>query len=206
MKRFLQKLFSKKYRKRPVFLKDAFPQFDIGRGSYGHLRIRSGKEGGALKIGAFCSFAGGVQVFLGGEHQTGWVTTFPFAELWNDAAGYLGSSAKTRGDVGIGNDVWVGTEAVIMSGVRIGDGAVVAARAVVTKNVPPYAIVGGVPAKVIRMRFDEETISRLETLAWWNWGDSKIKRFIPNLLSGDVEKFLDLAEKEQSENGSQNAT
>jgi len=200
MKKILSKLLGRVGR-REMFLSDKYPQYEIGRGSYGYLRVRNGKEGATLKIGAFCSFAGGVQIFLGGEHQTGWVTTFPFAELWNDVAGHLGSCAKTRGDVLIGNDVWIGTEALVMSGVRVGNGAVIGARSVVTRDVPPYAVVGGVPAKVIRMRFDDETIARLETLAWWDWDDSRVKRFIPNLLSGDVKNFLDLAEKEQKESG-----
>lgn len=196
MKRFLKKLFRIKERKQRS-LKEKFPQHEIGRGSYGHFRVRHQNEAATLKIGAFCSFAGGVQIFLGGEHRMDWVTTFPFPAFWGDAANNVEGWAKTRGDVVVGNDVWIGTEALLMSGVRVGNGAVIGARAVVTKDVPPYAIVAGVPAKIVRMRFDSETITRLEALAWWNWEDSKITRFIPNLLSGDIKSFLELAERDR---------
>ena len=195
MKRFFKRLFRRQERKQ-LSLKEKYPQHDIGRGSYGYFRVRHQNEAATLKIGAFCSFAGGVQIFLGGEHRTDWVTTFPFPAFWGDADKIEGW-AKTRGDVVIGNDVWIGAEALVMSGVRIGNGAVIGARAVVTKDVPPYAIVAGVPAKVVRMRFDGESIARLEALAWWDWDDSKITRYLPSLLSSDVKSFLDLAESER---------
>lgn len=86
----------------------------------------------------------------------------------------------------IGNDVWIGYDAVVMAGVHIGDGAIIGTRAVVTKDVPPYAIVGGVPAKIIRMRFDSETVSQLLELQWWNWDKERIKRALPCLTAGDI--------------------
>ena len=86
----------------------------------------------------------------------------------------------------IGNDVWIGYEAVIMAGVHIGNGAIIAARAVVTKDVPPYTIVGGVPARPIRKRFEEETIRKLETLQWWDWSAEKIQKCLPYIGKGDV--------------------
>lgn len=195
MKRFLKNLFARKARK-PRTLKEKFPQYDIGRGSYGHFRVRHPNETTKLEIGAFCSFAAGVQIFLGGEHRMDWVTTFPFPVFWSEAAGGFDSWAKTRGDVIIGNDVWIGTEALVMSGVRVGNGAVIGARAVVVRDVPPYAIVAGVPAKLVRMRFDARTIERLEAISWWSWDDKKIARFMPNILSDDIDAFLDLAERD----------
>ena len=91
-----------------------------------------------------------------------------------------------HGDIVVGNDVWIGYEAVILSGVTIGDGAVIGTRAVVTKDVPPYTIVGGVPAKPIRKRFDDAVIERLEALRWWDWEEEKIRRAIPAIRSGDL--------------------
>lgn len=92
----------------------------------------------------------------------------------------------SKGDTVIGNDVWIGYEAVIMPGVTIGDGAIIGTRAVVTGNVPPYTIVGGVPAKPIRKRFDDATIEKLEAMRWWDWDEEKIKRSIPLIQSGDI--------------------
>lgn len=91
-----------------------------------------------------------------------------------------------KGDIVIGNDVWIGYEAVILSGVTIGDGAIIGTRAVVTKDVPSYTIVGGVPAKPIRKRFDEETIQKLEEIRWWDWEEERIKKNIQAIQSGDI--------------------
>ena len=124
---------------------EKYPQYKIGRGTYGYPEIFSWNEGATLQIGAFCSIASGVKLFLGGEHRVDWVTTYPFNVLW-ESGRHITGHPRTKGDVIIGNDVWIGTEAVILSGVRIGDGAVVAARAVVTKDMEPYAIYGGNPA------------------------------------------------------------
>lgn len=182
-------------------LAERFPQYAIGRASYGDLVVRSWKEGATLQVGAFCSFAAGVKIFLGGEHRTDWVTTFPFPALWKEQAGHIPGHPKTRGDVIIGNDVWIGAEAVIMSGVRIGDGAVVGARAVVTRDVPPYAIVAGNPAVLIRLRFAEPVIERLREIAWWNWSDERISRLMPLLLSERIEDFIAAAGAEDAAGG-----
>ncbi len=107
--------------------------------------------------------------------------------------------ARAEGGVIIGNDPWLGTECVILSGVTIGDGAAVAARAVVTRDVPPYAIVAGVPARVIRMRFGESIVRRLLEVCWWNWDDATIESYLPLMLSEDVETFLDRAETQPCE-------
>ena len=95
-----------------------------------------------------------------------------------------------KGDIVIGNDVWIGYEAVIMAGVHIRNGAIIAARAVVTKDVPPYTIVGGVPARPIRKRFDEDVIQKLEMLKWWDWPAEKIQQSLPYLTNGDIDGLL----------------
>ena len=113
--------------------------------------------------------------------------TFPiFFDEWDLDAKSICDAWNNKGDTVIGNDVWIGYEAVIMPGVKIGDGAVIGTRAVVTKDVPPYTIVGGVPAKSIRRRFDDVTIEKLEALRWWDWDYEKIKRSIPAIQSGNM--------------------
>lgn len=188
-KKGLQRLFSKK---KPS-LQESYPQYQIGKWTYGNPKIRSWGEGATLQIGAFCSIAEGVKIFLGGEHRIEWVTTFPFSVLWESARDIKGHP-KTKGDVIIGNDVWLGAEAVILSGVSIGDGAVVGARSVVTGDIPPYGIVAGNPARMVKKRFDDQTIARLLHIRWWDWEDSRIQKALPLLLNADIRMFLEFAE------------
>ncbi len=142
-------------------------------------------------IGRFCSIACGVKfIFTSANHTLQSLSnyTFPiFFEEWQLDVKEITSAWDNKGNIIIGNDVWIGYEAVIMQGVTIGDGAIIGTRAVVTKDVPPYSIVGGVPAKVIRKRFDDDTISELIQLKWWNWTDEKIKKNILSIQSGDLD-------------------
>jgi acetyltransferase-like isoleucine patch superfamily enzyme len=133
-------------------------------------------------------------VFLGGNHRVDWVTTYPF-RIFRQSARHITGHPATKGDVIIGNDVWIGAGAVILSGVTIGDGAVIATEAVVNRSVPPYCIVGGNPAQLLKKRFDDEIIQRLLAVEWWDWDDETIDEFMPLLSSPDIEKFLDEAEK-----------
>jgi len=174
-------------------LQELYPQYQFGRETYGDPKVRSWGEGATLKVGSFTSIASGVQIFLGGEHRLDWVTTFPFNVLWEGAKDISGHP-KTKGDVLIGNDVWIATEAVIMSGVTIGDGAVIGARSVVTKDVRPYTIVAGNPAIAVKQRFDDETIQRLLDIKWWSWSDSKIIEALPLLLNNEIDNFLEMYE------------
>lgn len=169
---------------------------EIGEYSYGKPRVLHWQEQTKLKIGKYCSISDEVTIFLGGNHRADWVSTFPFAgypHLWPSTTGITEYNVS-RGDVVIGNDVWIGYGAAIMSGVRIGDGAVIGAYALVTKNVAPYAIVGGNPTKEIRKRFDDETITKLLRLGWWNWSVEKVQKNAALLSSGDIEKILAIEE------------
>jgi len=164
----------------------------VGDYSYGDPEIRHWGEDARLSIGRYCSFARGVTVFLGGNHRADWVTTYPFSalpKLWPEAAGIAGHPA-TNGDVVIGNDVWFGDGAAVLSGVTIGNGAVVGARALVTRDVPAYGIVGGNPARLIRRRFTEEIAAALEAIAWWDWPEDKVRAEMPRLLGGDIAGFV----------------
>ena len=188
--RSAKQLVKHTWRKRPKkTIQEKFPQFEIGRGTYGIPKIRSWQEGPTLRIGAFCSIAANVQIFLGGEHRVDWVTTYPFSVFWPEAR-HIEGHPRIKGDVNIGNDVWLGTDATILSGVTIGDGAVIGAGAVVGKDVPPYAVAIGNPAVVVRNRFKDEIIEQLLEIKWWDWSDERIKQFIPLLLNGDAEAFV----------------
>jgi acetyltransferase-like isoleucine patch superfamily enzyme len=163
------------------------------RHTYGleNLNVRSWGEGAKVYIGSFCSIADRVQLFAGGNHRTDWVTTYPFGHISKDVFDWHGDGhPATKGDIVIGNDVWLGSGCTIMSGVTIGDGAVVAANATVVKDVPPYAIVGGNPAKVIKHRFTEEQISALLLNPWWEKSDQEIQELIPLLCSDNINELI----------------
>jgi len=191
--KFIRSLFGKNQKKassrKITELRDQYPEYEIGRHSYGQLTIHTWKEGAALRMGAFCSIGKGTQVFLGGEHRTDWVTTYPFSKRWN-CARHITGHPRTKGDVVIGNDVWIGRDALIMSGVKIGDGAVVGARAVVAMDIEPYAVYAGNPARFIRKRFDEKTVQELVELKWWDFADGEIESILPLLLSSNVDELI----------------
>lgn len=150
--------------------------------------------GDKLIMGKFCAIARGVQFIMNGaNHNMAGFSTFPFyifGNGWETAQPQAGD-LPYKGDTVIGNDVWMGYQALIMPGVKIGNGAIISSRSVVTSDVPAYSIVGGNPARVIRQRFTDETISRLEKLAWWDWPVEKITQNLPAIISADIEALPD---------------
>ena len=146
-----------------------------------------------LVIGKFCSIACGAKfLFTSANHTQMSLSTYPFPiffEEWGLDVQNITSAWDNKCDIIIGNDVWIGYEAVILSGVTIGDGAIIGARAVVTKDVPPYTIVGGVPAKRIRKRFPDEVISTLLALKWWDWPEEKIAMHLHAIQSGRIDQL-----------------
>ncbi|WP_303871125.1 CatB-related O-acetyltransferase [Acetobacterium wieringae] len=146
-----------------------------------------------LIIGKFCSIACGAKfVFTSANHTLKSLSTYPFPLFWEEYG--LEQKAVTqawdkKGDIVIGNDVWIGYEAVIMSGVHIGDGAIIGTRAVVTKDVEPYTIVGGVPAKPIKKRFDDEKISKLQSLCWWDWDKDQLREKLNDIMCGNIDRL-----------------
>lgn len=178
------------------------PNISVGRYSYysgyyhGHsfddcarYLLRDRDDVDRLVIGSFCSIGTGAAFMMAGNqgHRNDWVTTFPFFYMSEEPAfaeardGYV-----PAGDTVVGNDVWIGAEAIIMPGVRIGDGAMIGSRAVVTKDVPPYTIVAGNPARPIRRRFSDEQIAMLLEMRWWDWPLEAIRDAMQYLCSGDV--------------------
>ncbi|MDE6523567.1 MAG: CatB-related O-acetyltransferase [Muribaculaceae bacterium] len=144
-----------------------------------------------LIIGKFCSIACGAKfIFNCANHTLKSLSTYTFPlffEEWDLPKSEVATAWDNKGDIIIGNDVWIGYDAVIMAGVKIGDGAIIGARAVVTKDVEPYSIVGGVPAKEIRKRFKPDIIEKLQYLQWWNWPENKIRDAISAIKCGDID-------------------
>ncbi len=178
--------------------------WEIGDHTYGIPRILE-PDLARLRIGRFCSIGPNVTIVLG-NHRTDLITTYPFRAInalsgaWPTAAG-AGDDHDTRGDVSIGHDVWLGANCTILSGTEIGSGAIVGAGSLVRGQVPPYAIVAGNPAKVVRYRFEPGTIVRLLQVAWWDWSEEKISAAMPAILSPDLETFLAMAEGDPAARG-----
>lgn len=169
-------------------LQRQYPQYHFGVGTYGDLQVHDWNEGTTLRVGAYCSIAKGVQVFLGGHHRIDWLSCFPFPAFVDEAAD-IPSHGGSHGDVTIGSDVWLCTDALILSGVTIGHGAVVAAGAVVTRDVQPYSIVAGNPARHLRWRFDEATRELLLASRWWTWPEAEVRSASRLLCSSDTAAF-----------------
>lgn len=150
-------------------------------------------NGDRLIIGKFCSIACGAKfLFNSANHSLTSLSTYPFPiffEEWGLDRGQVTRAWDHKGDIVIGNDVWIGYEAVILAGVTIGDGAIIGTRAVVTKDVPPYTIVGGVPAKPIRKRFPDDTIAALLALRWWDWPEERIAAHLDAIQSGQIDQI-----------------
>ena len=164
----------------------------VGAYSYGHPKVRFSETGAKLRMGRYCSIADKVEILLGGNHRLDWATTYPFTalpELWPTARHLEGSHAS-KGDVTIGDDVWMGSGCMILSGVTIGPGAVIGAHAVVAKDVPPYGIVAGNPARLVRIRFPEAVVAALLEGAWWDLPRAELEPLIPLLQSDRIPELL----------------
>jgi acetyltransferase-like isoleucine patch superfamily enzyme len=192
----LAKLFVNKKKDVLFFTKDIFilSPYEIGEYTYGEPKVLYDNPDSMLKIGKFCSIAKGVTIYLGGNHRIDWISSYPFNVIRNfpEASNIQGHPA-TKGSVIIGNDVWLGRHSTIMSGVNIGNGVVVGAYSVVTRSIGPYEIWAGNPAKFVRRRFDEEIITKLEEIQWWNWDIMKIRRYIKILCTPDVDRLIEIS-------------
>lgn len=160
--------------------------FSVGEHSYGNPKVRFADQGHRLVIGRFCSIADKVEILLGGGHHMRWTSTFPFSafpDAW-PGSDRLPDYRAGGGDVTIGSDVWIGSGAMIMPGVTIGHGAVIAARAVVARDVAPYTLAAGVPARALRTRLAEDLVAGLLETAWWELPDEALVPLLP-LLQGE---------------------
>ena len=169
-------------------------KYAMGTGSYGLPVVHDWDEGSTLKIGSYCSIATNVQIFLGGNHHADWVSTYPFPAMvqgLEDISDY----GFSNGNVVIGSDVWLCSNTIILSGVTVGHGAIVAAGSVVTSDVEPYSIVGGNPARHLKWRFSPEIRAAFLETAWWEWPVEEVCQVAPLLCSDQISNFLAYAER-----------
>jgi len=176
---------------------EQYPHYKIGTNCYGLPNVKHAHPDAMLTIGNYCSIAKNVGIFLGGNHRIDWVSSYPFPVFF-DQAKHIRDFVTSQGNVDIGSDVWLCQNATILSGITIGHGAVIANGAMVTKDVAPYEIVGGNPAKHIRWRFDESTREALLKSAWWNWPEDEVLSVVDLLCSDDISSFLEYAKNRQS--------
>lgn len=202
---FMKNFFESPFKGKLLSEQVTNPNIEVGRFSYysgyyhGHsfddcarylLADRSDVD--KLIIASFCSIGSGASFIMAGNqgHRSDWVSSYPFFYMQQEPDFAAASDAFIpAGNTVIGNDVWIGSEAMIMPGISVGDGAVIGSRAVITKDVEPYAIVAGNPAKVIRMRFPEEQVQMLLEMRWWDWPMPAIEGAMPLLCSGDIWKL-----------------
>lgn len=151
--------------------------------NYDHSKVK-------LVIGKFCAIAAETRFIMTGDHKLDAISTYPFPIFGNGwETAFNVYDLPVKGDIIVGNDVWFGYDSLIKNGVTIGNGAIIAARAVVVKDVPPYSIVAGNPAKVVKMRFDQDTINRLQKIAWWDWNIEKITHHLKLICYQDVDRL-----------------
>lgn len=173
----------------------------VGKYSYGVPTVSWARadKGRSLIIGSFCSIAAGVSIYVGvqGRHTTDFLSTYPIGMIFPIRERGVRASSAFSGDldVHIGSDCWIGRDALILAGVRIGHGAVIAARAVITKDVPPYAIAAGVPAKVVKYRFDQKVTERLLNLQWWDYPDDVLMDNSEIFATANIEDILERLER-----------
>ncbi|MDB5118120.1 MAG: hypothetical protein JWQ79_3612 [Mucilaginibacter sp.] len=166
--------------------------FEIGDHTYGVPNVFHYDQDVKLVIGKFCSIAGDVKIFLSGNHRVDWVSTYPFKSfnsLFHASTGVMGHPAS-KGNVIIGNDVWIGHSSTILSGVTIGDGAVIANSSVITKNIGAYEIWAGNPARFIKKRFSDDVITSLLEVKWWDWDINRINENMDLICNDDITLFL----------------
>ena len=151
-----------------------------------------------LVIGKFCAIGAETRFIMSGDHKLDAISTYPFpifGKGWEEAFNLF--DLPVKGDIVVGNDVWFGYDSLVMNGVSIGNGAIIGAKAVVTRDVPPYSVVTGNPAKVVKMRFDDQSIERLQKIAWWNWEIEKITRHVQLITHLDIDRLEEASFKEE---------
>lgn len=190
-----QLIFLKPFVKAPNIIVGDYTYFDDARNgpeNFEKYNVLYNYDFSKVKLifGKFCAIAAETRFIMTGDHKLDGFSTFPFPIFqkgWENA--YDITALPVKGDITVGNDVWFGYDSLVKGGVTIGDGAIIASRAVVVKDVPAYSIVAGNPAKVVKMRFDDRTIERLLKIAWWDWPIEKINQNLKLISGSDIDKL-----------------
>jgi acetyltransferase-like isoleucine patch superfamily enzyme len=190
---FVYKILKNTTRRENIKKLIANKRLTIGRNTYGYYNLKIYEYKGSLSkinIGNFTSIAPEVTIITGGIHPINTVTQFPIRAFFKMEGAYKDGNPYTKGDISIGSDVWIGTGVTILSGVSIGDGSIIYCNTLVNKSIPPFSIVGGIPCRIIGYRFSEQQRQELLELKWWEWTDEKVKYFVNELSSNDIESFI----------------
>lgn len=170
------------------------PRISVGKYSYGFPEFKLWGQSETIEIGSFCSISEKVIIFGGGEHNSDWITTYPLRISFGLPEANCDGHPKTKGPTKIGNDVWIGYGAIILSGVTVGHGSIIGAGSVAAKDVEPYSVIAGNPAKRIDYRFSEDTRKRLLSIKWWDWPIDTILQNVDILCSNDIDGLFRLAD------------
>lgn len=184
------------FRRQQEIFRKRYPRYTLGVGTYGMPKVHDDEEGTTLRIGSYCSISSDVQIFLGKNHRIDWISSYPFPAFFEEAQ-HIREFGVSRGDVTIGNDVWLCANCMILSGVTIGHGAVIGAGAIVSRDVAPYAVVAGNPARHVRWRFEESIRQNLLAIAWWDWPEAELRGIFEILCSDRVDDLLDYAKRRE---------
>jgi virginiamycin A acetyltransferase len=202
MKGFPQVIFLKNFINKPNIIVGDYTYYDDLEGSEDfenkNVLYHYPFMGDKLIIGKFCAIAQDVKFIMNGaNHKISGLSTYPFSIFGNGWEKVIPKPGDLpyKGDTVVGNDVWIGYDATIMPGIKIGDGTIIASKSVVVKNVPPYAIVGGNPSRIIRMRFDKTIVKKLLDIKWWNWDIEKISAYLPLIVGNDIKKLQKINKK-----------
>lgn len=194
----IKKRRSKPQRSKDEFYKKYNNNYYFGINSYGIPAIKHAHKDSTVNIGSYCSIASDVKIHAGGLHRHDWISSYPFPDFFEEANS-ISDHYQSKGNVEIGNDVWICENVIILSGIKIGDGVVIGAGSIVTKDLLPYGIYAGNPAKLIKYRFNKKTREELSKIAWWEWPEDEVLNIVKILCSNKINQLITYAKNRKND-------